>query len=166
MPAAWQPPPALWVKFNVDGSCIPSSSLCSAGGVVRDPAGAWLLGFMSKTGHGDPLLAELSAIKQGLSLCWQKGYRRVLCESDCGSAISVLQNKGAGALPVYSPEIAASLQLLSLDWEVSLLVAPRFCNSVADKLANLAHGSHCPFVYFDSPPPAVLSFLASDRGIS
>src|ERR1044072_2400666 len=58
MISSWENPPTGWNKLNVDGSCT-AASLCSTGGVVRDSMGSWILGFMSRVGHGDPLLAEL-----------------------------------------------------------------------------------------------------------
>src|ERR1044072_2615655 len=98
----------------------------------------WLFGFMSKIGQGDPLLAELCAILQGLSLCWQRGFRKVHCESDCAQAILFLQHGGVGANPLYLQKIVQCLDLLNRNWEVSLLVVPRDCNRVADKLVKLA----------------------------
>src|ERR1044072_3864710 len=107
IPSSWSSPPLSWTKINIDGSFIPASSLCASGGVARDAAGTWLFGFMSRHGHGDPLMAELAAIRQGLSLCWQRGIRKIQCESDCVQAIHVLNSSGIGGNPMYRSELAA-----------------------------------------------------------
>lgn len=43
------------------------------GGLIRDSQGDWLSGFSSIEGPGDPLLAELLAVKNGLSHAWEEG---------------------------------------------------------------------------------------------
>lgn len=60
-----------FVSLKTDGSSLWDL------GVVRSTEGNWIFGF---TGHAcvcDSLRAELLAILQGLSLCWEHGHRRV-----------------------------------------------------------------------------------------
>ena len=55
----WQPPSDGWVKLNVDGSQDPSSSVITAGGVLRDHSKNWRLGFVTNKSVGSILEAEL-----------------------------------------------------------------------------------------------------------
>nr|KYP36592.1 hypothetical protein KK1_042284 [Cajanus cajan] len=61
------------------------------GGVIRDSVGRWLGGFAISEIGGDPLRAELLAIKEGLSFCWNFGYKHVVCEADFIGAISTIK---------------------------------------------------------------------------
>lgn len=113
--------PDQWVKLNTDDNYLPSSGACSTSGVIRDTHGFWLFEFASLLGDGGALLAKIMTIKQGLSLCWQRWFRKVQCESDCSKVVCLLHHGGLCAFFICSAEIAAILQLLHLDWEVSLI---------------------------------------------
>ncbi|TKY68693.1 hypothetical protein E2542_SST04953 [Spatholobus suberectus] len=60
-------------------------------------------------GAGDSILAELLAISIGLKYCWDKGYRTIVCETDCHNAASAInlgmhpsRGKELGTLPSTS----------------------------------------------------------------
>lgn len=57
MLAHWTTPPCGWVKLNIDGSFIKSSSNMGTGGLIRSEKGEWIHGFSSFEGHGEVLLA-------------------------------------------------------------------------------------------------------------
>lgn len=63
-------------------------------GVVGDMHDSWIFDYASKLGRHDGFLAGEVAIKQELQLCWQRGYRKVQCESDCSSVIDMPHKRG------------------------------------------------------------------------
>uniref|UniRef100_A0A151UFU4 RNase H type-1 domain-containing protein n=1 Tax=Cajanus cajan TaxID=3821 RepID=A0A151UFU4_CAJCA len=52
------------------------------GGLCRDHNGHFLMRFYSNAGSVTILHAEILVLLQGLELCWNVGYRNVICYSD------------------------------------------------------------------------------------
>ncbi|CAA0831450.1 Polynucleotidyl transferase- ribonuclease H-like superfamily protein [Striga hermonthica] len=78
----WTAPVAGWVKVNVDGSVTRTTSLSSAGRLIRDETGCWIVGFAMNIGTSTVLEAELWGVIQGLKLAWDRGFRLVELEVD------------------------------------------------------------------------------------
>lgn len=57
------------------------------GGLLRGDNGHWIFGFIGSVGRSDNLLPELMAIRYGLYLAREKGFRRICCESDSKEAV-------------------------------------------------------------------------------
>ncbi|XLR09974.1 hypothetical protein S83_037912, partial [Arachis hypogaea] len=70
------------IKLNVDGSSRRNPGRAECGGLLRDQDGNCIAGFVSYIGFADSVEAELMAIRHGLWLAWQSGYRKVECEMD------------------------------------------------------------------------------------
>nr|KYP42933.1 Putative ribonuclease H protein At1g65750 family [Cajanus cajan] len=87
----WSPSDYPGIKVNIDGSWLEGQNRMGFGGVIRDSVGRWLGGFASSEIGGDPLRAELLAIKEGLSFCWNFGYKQMVCEADCIDTISEIE---------------------------------------------------------------------------
>lgn len=66
------------VKLNVDGSYNDCTRHSGCGGLLRTNDGKWLRGFSSKVLYADITLVELVALKQGLMLAWDCGYRELI----------------------------------------------------------------------------------------
>ena len=79
---AWQAPPVDFIKINVDEAGTSNLRMLTAGGLCRDNQGQWILGFMLHLGQGCILQVELHAIVSGLKLDWQKGFNKILLESN------------------------------------------------------------------------------------
>lgn len=50
---------------------------------IATPFGCWLAGFSSFAHHGDAFAAEAMALRDGLLLAWDHGYKQVSCDVDC-----------------------------------------------------------------------------------
>nr|KYP69645.1 Putative ribonuclease H protein At1g65750 family [Cajanus cajan] len=85
----WRPPEHPWVRLNTDGSWLSGVSAMGMGGVIRDWAGMWRGGFSRGALHGDALRGELLALEEGLSFCWEGGFRKVNCDCDCLGAVTL-----------------------------------------------------------------------------
>ncbi|KAH0709752.1 hypothetical protein KY284_011179 [Solanum tuberosum] len=61
----WESPKPGRFKLNTDGAVKSSPSHGGIGEVIRNHRGYWIIGFMSKEAHVNPILAELRALRQG-----------------------------------------------------------------------------------------------------
>ncbi|KAL9290881.1 putative ribonuclease H domain, reverse transcriptase zinc-binding domain-containing protein [Arabidopsis thaliana] len=76
-PIRWTPPMEGWYKINTDGASRGNPGLASAGGVLRNSAGAWCGGFAVNIGRCSAPLAELWGVYYGLYMAWSwKWIRR------------------------------------------------------------------------------------------
>ncbi|XP_024634865.1 uncharacterized protein [Medicago truncatula] len=77
--------------LNVDGSCIGSPTRTSFGGLFRNNAGFYLLGFSgSLPSSADILEAKLSAIFHGLTLALDNGIEELVCYSNSLLSINLI----------------------------------------------------------------------------
>lgn len=88
----WSRPPHGVLKINTDEAPIKSSAIASAGEVVRDDKGDWISGFSRSLGVATVLHSELWAILDGLNLAWDRGFRKIILESDSKEAIDIINN--------------------------------------------------------------------------
>ena len=75
-----------WFKINTDGSSIGNPEKAGGGGVLRADNGAWIKAYSRNTGHTTSLLAELWAIRDGLSMCIDLGINALIVKSDATNA--------------------------------------------------------------------------------
>ncbi|CAN1301148.1 hypothetical protein LINPERPRIM_LOCUS24822, partial [Linum perenne] len=87
-----------------------------------------------KLGGGSAIQAELTAIRDGLSLVWVLGFRKVQAESDCLEAVEMMTCMEFQNHPhvVLGYEIK---ELFSRDWECTFKHIYREANKIADTLA-------------------------------
>ncbi|GKU89499.1 hypothetical protein SLEP1_g3628 [Rubroshorea leprosula] len=83
-------PPIGFIKLNTDGSALGNSDLADAGGVLRDDLGRRILGFSRHVGHITSLVAELWAIRYGLSIALSKGFNKLVLETDSKVAMTLI----------------------------------------------------------------------------
>jgi hypothetical protein len=62
------------------------------GGLLRNSEERWLMGFTSYGGFGSNLLLELLGIKYGLLVLWDRGFRKVICNSDYTDVIRLIHD--------------------------------------------------------------------------
>ncbi|CAI9087649.1 OLC1v1021778C1 [Oldenlandia corymbosa var. corymbosa] len=76
IPVTWAKPEKGWTKLNFDGSCKCKTGRGSIGGVLRDHEAEFLLGYAeSIIGRTNSTIAELVALKRGLELVVEHGWR-------------------------------------------------------------------------------------------
>ncbi|XP_058111997.1 uncharacterized protein LOC131255316 [Magnolia sinica] len=78
----WLRPPPGWEKINIDGLALGNPGPSSGGGICRDENGAFLFAFHEGYGSGSNVHAEIRAIHDGLLLCFSKGLKNIIVESD------------------------------------------------------------------------------------
>ena len=157
----WVPPSEGAVKLNVDGSSRGNPGRAGCGGLLRDENGSCIAGFVSHIGIAGSLLAELIAIRHGLLLAWQYGFRRVECESDCLKAVQIIHSN-TGDFPYFESIVEEINQLLLLDWDVKVYHVLREANSCADYLAKIGSSTNTAFAILLKPPTDLSPLLLAD----
>ncbi|KAK2393053.1 hypothetical protein QL285_055034 [Trifolium repens] len=101
------------------------------------------------------------AIWHGLKLCWDRGYRKVLCCSDSLFSVKFI-NEGVSTHHRLANEILRIQKLLASDWEVILLHTLREGNACADVLAKMGASSSSSLVVVTTPPNELARPLLDD----
>ncbi|KAL3509930.1 hypothetical protein ACH5RR_029331 [Cinchona calisaya] len=79
----WQLPPLSYVKLNTDGAFRSIYGVAVGGVVIRDLHGEFIAGFSSfYMIVNSSLEAKANALRDGIILCTQKGYRNIIIEMD------------------------------------------------------------------------------------
>ncbi|PNY11046.1 ribonuclease H [Trifolium pratense] len=104
------------------------------------------------------LYAEIMAILHGLQLCWNNGYRSIVCYPDSLKAVSLIKD-GVSHFHTFANEIHNIRQLLRRDWNVVIDHILREGNECADILAKLGTSSNSPKVVLESSSPELSSSL-------
>ncbi|GAU32945.1 hypothetical protein TSUD_153620 [Trifolium subterraneum] len=147
----WSRPADGFVCLNVDGSLLGSNNTAGYGGLLRNRDGEFIWGFYGAAAIQNILYAEIMAIWYGLKLCWERGFRKVLCCSDSLLSVNVIK-EGVTTHHGFANEILCIRKLLSNDWEVILTHTLREGNACADVLAKLGANSDSPMVNISTPP--------------
>nr|KYP63514.1 Putative ribonuclease H protein At1g65750 family [Cajanus cajan] len=150
------------VHLNVDGCWFSDQSRLGFGGLIRDVSGHWLAGFSGNSSHGDPSLAELLAILEGLKIAWHLGFKTVQCMIDSMDIVQSLLHRDQAYLHSHASYLFDIFSLVDKPWTVNFLWIDRDSNCSADALAKLGALSSPVFEYWTSPPPSVLKWLLLD----
>ncbi|KAK4713627.1 hypothetical protein R3W88_019534 [Solanum pinnatisectum] len=69
-----------------------SSRLGGIGGVIRNHNGDWIIGFISREAHVDPVLAEIRTLKQGLLMAINHNLKPLDINTDSSQLITYLNH--------------------------------------------------------------------------
>jgi hypothetical protein len=86
-PCTWHGPDPGLIKLNSDSVVRIEQGVAGGGGVARDEhgfKGAWCKIY---EGIVDPLSIEALAFRDAVSFAKQRGFTRILCESDCDELV-------------------------------------------------------------------------------
>ncbi|XP_039045181.1 uncharacterized protein LOC120184890 [Hibiscus syriacus] len=112
----WKGPEDDWVESNCDGAMGGANLMASARGVIRYSQGEWIIDFSRSLGICSALLVELWVVHDALNLTWNMGYGRVEVETDCKSAIDILNRRSnamEGNAWTFEPRLGDENQLYS-----------------------------------------------------
>ena len=156
----WTPPMQDWVKLNVDGAFSRTHGL-GCGGLLRRSDGSFVEGFMFHPNQGDSLTAELWALVLGLKLAWQRGYRKVIVETDASEIIHLLERKDISQHADFIL-IQEAKSYMCRTWDLELVHISRTTNTVADALAKHVICSVMGYQPILVPSAFMLTMLHSD----
>lgn len=90
----WIVPSEPFIKLNIDGSSLGNPRLAGASGILRDFSGNWVFGFSLRLGLASNNIAKLWAVRQGLMLAWDLGFKFIQLETNSTTVISWLTING------------------------------------------------------------------------
>ena len=88
----WLKPPVGWVKLNTDGALSQNLGVAGAGDLIQDCDGNWIRGFSRAIGVVLSFLAELWALRDGLSMVRELGIQKLVVEMDAKEALNSVTN--------------------------------------------------------------------------
>lgn len=91
----WNPPDSGSWKLNCDGSVNISGRSAGCGGVLRDSNGAFVFAFSQHLEDCNILEAELKGILHGIRIARNRGFFRLVVESDSSDAFDLLTGGGS-----------------------------------------------------------------------
>ncbi|KAL9441420.1 hypothetical protein AB3S75_019997 [Citrus x aurantiifolia] len=146
----WVAPTWHWFKLNTDGA-RKSSGLSSAGGLIRNCYGEWIIGFEMNIGVGTITGAELWGLYRGLCLAWDNGIRQLQVEVDSLCVTRLVADDE------IRPNAHASLirgikELLNRTWQVQVKHVYRELNFAPDFPANSSLSLPIELHIFNSLP--------------
>jgi ribonuclease HI len=157
----WSRPAIGTMCLNVDGSLLGATDSAGYGGLLRNNNGEFILGFYGAAATPSILFAELMAVLKGLQLCWENGYRRIVCCSDSLQTVNLIRD-GVSVHHRFANKVFSIRQLIDKDWNVVVEHTLRDGNTCADVLAKMGAQSNVPLVSFHTPPMELASPLLAD----
>ncbi|WCJ35846.1 Polynucleotidyl transferase ribonuclease H-like superfamily protein [Euphorbia peplus] len=155
----WTLPPKGWIKLNVAGSLKMEKPLTAGGsGIIRDEYGKWIRGYSLHA--GTIFEAELWSIYQGLVLAWEKGYRKVVVESEKPFTVECLTKLPTQKNP-NRISLDCCLNVMKRDWECKIELIHGDANLSASWLAS-RFDDHPGLNFFKSPPDGLVQLLKND----
>ncbi|XP_057734045.1 uncharacterized protein LOC130949302 [Arachis stenosperma] len=88
----YRPPPAGWIKCNVDAAFVETRSTGATTAVYRDPNGSLLTGINSTIVATSPLAAEALAVREALIMSTNFQMEKVIIESDNQILVQALKS--------------------------------------------------------------------------
>jgi ribonuclease HI len=89
----WRTPPQGWVKVNTDATFRMSTAIGASGVIIRDSEGTPLAAAAKLYDHvADALTGEFLAARDGLELARQRGYHRIILESDSQTLVNMMRD--------------------------------------------------------------------------
>ncbi|CAJ2633416.1 unnamed protein product [Trifolium pratense] len=162
---SWSRPAEGTICLNVDGSLLGSPQTAGFGGLIRNNVGAFLEGFYGTASQSNILYVEIMAVLHGLELCWNKGFRDVVCFSDSLLTVKLIK-EGVSNCHSLANEVHIIRQLLGRVWRVVIDHTLREDNKCADLLAKLGASANSPLVLLTVPPTELLNLIDPDvRGV-
>lgn len=156
---SWIPPRPGFVKINTDGARKAANGLASAGGLIRNHRGDWIIGFTTNIGCTSSFMAELWGLREGLIVARNHDFNNIVAETDSEAVAQTLNKEEDHSLNTL---IADCRDLLGHFQNAEVTHVYREGNQCADYLANLAQSAHWGTSLLDSPPDGILNLLHRD----
>ena len=88
----WTKLPIGWVKLNTYGTMYGNPVKVGGGGVFRSSSGDWIGGFVRRMGSTSSTVAELWALKDGLTMVKQMGIENICVEMDAKLIVQLVSS--------------------------------------------------------------------------
>ncbi|KAM5547638.1 hypothetical protein ABKV19_001892 [Rosa sericea] len=157
----WLPPSENKFKLNFDGS-VKHDRMAAAGFVIRNHAGSPVVAGTRKIGSTTVLVAECSALKDGLLHALHLNCSKILVDGDSKLVIDCVNKISDPPWKICS--LVRDIQgISSMFEEISFSHIPREANFVADAIASLGHQSSDAIIWRDKLPLSACSAFNLDQ---
>ena len=112
------PPPPPYITLNTDGSALSNPGIAGVGGILRDHLGHWIADFSLHLGIATNNTAELAAVRQGLDMAWQLGFKFIWLETDFNVVLTWLTTTNVSYPTNMISLICDCRNLKDRDWVV------------------------------------------------
>jgi len=150
------------VALNTDGAAKGNPGQATAGGVLRDHIGKWLVGFTENLGTCSSMKAEIQVVLRGLKLAQELAITKLWIQLDSQVLVGMLQGEIA-----WCPRHRFLLQqcrdlIIGREWMVRVTHCFREANQVANRLANLGITTSLGVTILQHPHLEVRDVLLTD----
>ena len=126
--------------------------MAGAGGLLHDSSGIWISGFSLNMVIATNNVAELAAVRQGLLLAWELGFKFIQFEIDFVTVLSWLSNINYTYPPNVVSLICDCRSLMEKAWEVQAHHIYCEADGCAEALAKRGiHQQHLLSIYTTCP---------------
>ena len=154
------------IKINTNGSYLGNPGIAGAEGILRNHLGQWILGFSLHVGLATNNMVELFAVRQGLTMVWNLGFKFIYLELDSKVVINWLKNSNTSFPTNMLPLIGDCRNLLERDWEVRMQHIYHEANECADALAKRGtHQQNLLTVYSTCPSFVYVYYIRDMAGL-
>lgn len=84
--------PPSFFKLNTDGSARGNPGMALAGGLLKDPKGAWAGSFNRAIGFTHSLAVELWGLRDGLTLAKSLNIKKLMIEIDAQAVVDIIKS--------------------------------------------------------------------------
>ena len=110
--------------------------MASAGGLLHDSSGLWISRFSLNMDVATNNMAELEAVRQGLLLAWELGFKFIQLEIDSITILSWLTDTNSTYPPDVLSLICDCRSLIGRVWEMQARNIYHEANKCTDALAK------------------------------
>ena len=160
-PVSWTKLDLGWFKLNTNASVLLSSNCACGGGLIRDSYGSWIRGFSRLIGASNCLLAELWALRDGITMAKNLNIAKLVINVNAAEVISLF-SKPSSDNRLTQPIVDDCRNMLQVFQEYHRQHCFRETNKVADLLAKLGCGQSEPSISYVTPPFVVMEVLSFD----
>ena len=158
----WTKPDLMFIKVNVDAAYFADESAGASAAVIRDDKGNFLAAQCKYIPHvADAMMAEATAMCDGLVFANSLGFPRVEAESDSLNVINFCDGQSRwwdAATAIF----AECVDVSSLIGKVVFKHCFRSSNQAAHVLANFSYCNKTSLNWTDEPPSCLISSLVDD----
>ncbi|KAL6227535.1 hypothetical protein ACLB2K_001492 [Fragaria x ananassa] len=158
----WTCPPSGRLRVNIDGSFAHEEGRGGVGVVIRDHKGACVASLARPFPNAvSAIHMEVEALRAGLLVCVQQGWRDVEVESDCMNLVQVMQTDGED-FSMVGRIIEDCQRYVSAFNFFQLQHVCREANSVANRLVHFARCNNYDDFSLDETPAIIQDVLYED----
>ena len=132
----------------------------SFGGVVRNNQGKWMEGFCGRIGQASPLKAELWGIRKGLQLAKERGWKKIITETDSQQPKELIETRD---IENHSDRvIVEDCRSFEREMKADIIHTLREGNRVADMMTKKGINQGEKSIRVMVPPVEVVEILRDD----